>query len=72
MALAEPQAERNFQRHGWITFDRSVNIKEICWDLSSIRVSNLINSLGLIAAKGYQYDLLPTCDIDTSCTENKM
>ncbi|XP_072029016.1 LOW QUALITY PROTEIN: serrate RNA effector molecule homolog [Amphiura filiformis] len=38
VALAEPQAERNFQRHGWITFDRSVNIKEICWNLSSIRL----------------------------------
>ncbi|XP_022088824.1 serrate RNA effector molecule homolog B-like isoform X2 [Acanthaster planci] len=38
VALAEPQPERNFQRHGWVTFDRSVNIKEICWNLSSIRL----------------------------------
>ncbi|XP_038051864.1 serrate RNA effector molecule homolog isoform X2 [Patiria miniata] len=38
VALAEPQPDRNFQRHGWVTFDRSVNIKEICWNLSSIRL----------------------------------
>ena len=24
---------------GWVTFDRSVNIKEICWNLQNIRVS---------------------------------
>ncbi|XP_071493608.1 serrate RNA effector molecule homolog [Diadema antillarum] len=38
VALAEPQPDRNFQRHGWVTFDRTVNIKEICWNLSSIRL----------------------------------
>ena len=30
-----------FFRRGWITFDRSVNIKEICWDLNNIRVSEI-------------------------------
>ena len=30
-----------FFRRGWITFDRSVNIKEICWDLNNIRVSGI-------------------------------
>ncbi|XP_041473947.1 serrate RNA effector molecule homolog isoform X3 [Lytechinus variegatus] len=38
VALADPQRDRNFQRHGWVTFDRTVNIKEICWNLSSIRL----------------------------------
>lgn len=28
-----------FFRRGWVTFDRSVNIKEICWNLQNIRVS---------------------------------
>lgn len=27
-----------FFRRGWVTFDRSVNIKEICWSLQNIRV----------------------------------
>lgn len=30
-----------FFRRGWITFDRSVNIKEICWELNNLRVSFL-------------------------------
>nr|XP_031363578.1 serrate RNA effector molecule homolog [Lonchura striata domestica] len=27
-----------FFRRGWVTFDRSVNIKEICWSLQNIRL----------------------------------
>ncbi|XP_071960055.1 serrate RNA effector molecule homolog isoform X2 [Antedon mediterranea] len=38
VALADPQPDKNFMRYGWATFDRSVNIKDICWNLSSIRV----------------------------------
>ncbi|XP_077990042.1 serrate RNA effector molecule homolog [Glandiceps talaboti] len=38
VALADPQPERRFYRRGWITFDRSVNIKEICWNLNNIRL----------------------------------
>ncbi|XP_033123348.1 serrate RNA effector molecule homolog isoform X2 [Anneissia japonica] len=38
VALADPQPDKNFMRYGWVTFDRSVNIKDICWNLSSIRV----------------------------------
>ncbi|NXB40241.1 SRRT protein, partial [Eulacestoma nigropectus] len=38
VALSEPQPERRFFRRGWVTFDRSVNIKEICWSLQNIRV----------------------------------
>ncbi|XP_077867371.1 serrate RNA effector molecule homolog [Saccoglossus kowalevskii] len=38
VALADPQPDRCFYRRGWITFDRSVNIKEICWNLNNIRL----------------------------------
>ncbi|KAJ8020417.1 Serrate RNA effector molecule-like [Holothuria leucospilota] len=38
VALADPSPERGWNRHGWVTFDRSVNIKEICWNLSNIRL----------------------------------
>ncbi|XP_022788107.1 serrate RNA effector molecule homolog isoform X2 [Stylophora pistillata] len=40
VALSDPSPERKFIRRGWITFDRSVNIKEICWDLNNIRVKD--------------------------------
>ncbi|PIK34472.1 Serrate RNA effector molecule-like protein [Apostichopus japonicus] len=35
-----PSPERAWNRHGWVTFDRSVNIKEICWNLSNIRLKD--------------------------------
>ncbi|KAJ7313296.1 hypothetical protein JRQ81_004584 [Phrynocephalus forsythii] len=38
VALSDPQPERRFFRRGWITFDRSVNIKDICWTLQNIRL----------------------------------
>ncbi|XP_066268745.1 serrate RNA effector molecule homolog isoform X3 [Branchiostoma lanceolatum] len=38
VALSEPAPDRKFYRRGWITFDRSVNIKEICWNLQNIRL----------------------------------
>ena len=38
-AIADPQPERRWFRRGWVTFERSVNIKEICWNLNNIRVS---------------------------------
>ncbi|XP_059573832.1 serrate RNA effector molecule homolog isoform X2 [Alligator mississippiensis] len=38
VALSDPQPERRFFRRGWVTFDRSVNIKEICWSLQNIRL----------------------------------
>ncbi|XP_071855335.1 serrate RNA effector molecule homolog isoform X2 [Apostichopus japonicus] len=40
VALADPSPERAWNRHGWVTFDRSVNIKEICWNLSNIRLKD--------------------------------
>ncbi|KAI1290255.1 Serrate RNA effector molecule -like protein [Halotydeus destructor] len=35
LALAEPQAERRFYRRGWVTFDRTVNIRDICWKFAN-------------------------------------
>lgn len=35
-----------FFRRGWVTFDRSVNIKEICWNLQNIRVSAAGGTVG--------------------------
>ena len=40
-AIADPQPERRWFRRGWVTFERQVNIKEICWNLNNIRVSLL-------------------------------
>ncbi|TRY57262.1 hypothetical protein DNTS_003311, partial [Danionella cerebrum] len=38
LCLSEPQPERRFFRRCWATFDRGVNIKEICWNLQNIRL----------------------------------
>lgn len=38
VALSDPQPERRFFRRAWVTFDRGVNIKEICWNLQNIRL----------------------------------
>uniref|UniRef100_A0A5S6PZ73 Serrate RNA effector molecule homolog n=1 Tax=Trichuris muris TaxID=70415 RepID=A0A5S6PZ73_TRIMR len=40
VSLAEPLQERRFYRRGWVTFRREVNVKEICWNLSTIRVKD--------------------------------
>ncbi|XP_043197030.1 serrate RNA effector molecule homolog isoform X2 [Amphibalanus amphitrite] len=37
-AIADPQPERRWFRRGWVTFERQVNIKEICWNLNNIRL----------------------------------
>uniref|UniRef100_A0A674E501 Serrate RNA effector molecule homolog (Arabidopsis) n=1 Tax=Salmo trutta TaxID=8032 RepID=A0A674E501_SALTR len=38
VCLSDPQPERRFFRRCWVTFDRSVNIKENCWNLQNIRL----------------------------------
>nr|CAD7424962.1 unnamed protein product [Timema monikensis] len=38
VAIADPQQDRRWFRRGWVTFQRSVNIKEICWNLNNIRL----------------------------------
>ncbi|XP_061753656.1 serrate RNA effector molecule homolog isoform X1 [Nerophis ophidion] len=38
VCLADPHPDRRFYRRCWVTFDRSVNIKEVCWNLQNIRL----------------------------------
>ncbi|KAM3869449.1 serrate RNA effector molecule homolog [Diretmus argenteus] len=38
VCLSDPHPERRFFRRCWVTFDRSVNIKEVCWNLQNIRL----------------------------------
>ncbi|KAK3577793.1 hypothetical protein CHS0354_000209 [Potamilus streckersoni] len=38
VALQDPQPERRFFRRGWVTFEKDVNIKDICWNLNNIRL----------------------------------
>ncbi|XP_037946952.1 serrate RNA effector molecule homolog isoform X2 [Teleopsis dalmanni] len=38
VAIADPSVERRWYRRGWITFQRDVNIKEICWNLNNVRL----------------------------------
>ncbi|MCP9258149.1 Serrate RNA effector molecule-like protein [Dirofilaria immitis] len=38
VGLADPVPDRKFYRRGWVTFRRDVNIKEICWNLNSVRI----------------------------------
>ncbi|GFS61750.1 serrate RNA effector molecule homolog [Trichonephila inaurata madagascariensis] len=46
VAIADPQPERRFVRRAWVTFERSVNIKEMCWKLNGIRLRD--SELGAI------------------------
>lgn len=43
VAIADPLVERRWFRRGWVSFRRDVNIKEICWNLNNIRVSDRID-----------------------------
>lgn len=38
VCLSDPHPERRFYRRCWVTFDRSINIKEVCWNLQNIRL----------------------------------
>lgn len=38
LALQDPAPDRRFLRRGWATYDYTVNIKDICWDLSNLRL----------------------------------
>ena len=39
VALADPAPDRKFYRRGWVTFEKLGNIREICWQMTSIKVS---------------------------------
>ncbi|XP_065652189.1 serrate RNA effector molecule homolog [Hydra vulgaris] len=38
MALSDPSPDRRWARRAWATFEHLVNIKDICWNLSNIRI----------------------------------
>ncbi|KAG8195771.1 hypothetical protein JTE90_004777 [Oedothorax gibbosus] len=46
VAIADPQPDRRFVRRAWVTFERTVNIKEMCWKLNGIRLRD--SELGAI------------------------
>nr|XP_027195841.1 serrate RNA effector molecule homolog isoform X2 [Dermatophagoides pteronyssinus] len=38
LAISEPQMDRRFNRRGWATYERTVNIREICWNLNNVKI----------------------------------
>lgn len=41
-SISEPAPERRFQRRGWITFDSTVNIKDICSKINGYKIQDMI------------------------------
>jgi len=41
IAMSDPSADKQFARRAWASFDHTVNIKDICWNLSNIRVKEM-------------------------------
>jgi len=41
IAMSDPSSERRYARRAWASFDHTVNIKDICWNLSNIRVKDM-------------------------------
>jgi len=41
IAMSDPSSEKGFARRAWASFDHTVNIKDICWNLSNIRVKEM-------------------------------
>jgi len=41
IAMSDPSSEKGFARRAWASFDHTVNIKDICWNLSNIRVKDM-------------------------------
>ncbi|XP_055347029.1 serrate RNA effector molecule homolog B-like [Paramacrobiotus metropolitanus] len=65
VAIADPLPERRFFRRGWATFEPDVNIKEICWNLSNIRLRD--TELGAIVNR----DLTRRVRFTTGVTRHK-
>jgi len=40
VAISDPAPERGFFRRGWITFEAHVDVKKICWNLTSTKVGS--------------------------------
>jgi len=60
-AIADPQPERRWFRRGWITFERDVKIKEICFNLNNIRLREC--ELGPIVNRDLQRRIRSTSGI---------
>jgi hypothetical protein len=41
-SISEPAPERRFQRRGWITFDSTINIKEVCSKINGTRLHDMM------------------------------
>jgi len=41
ISMSDPSIERGYARRAWASFDHTVNIKDICWNLSNIRVKDM-------------------------------
>lgn len=39
VALADPAPDRKFYRRGWVTFEKLGKIKDIWWQISSMKVA---------------------------------
>lgn len=46
VCLADAVPERKFARRGWATYRRDVNIKEITWNINTVRVSAVHLQMG--------------------------
>lgn len=62
-ALQDPQPERRWSRRGWVTFDKSVNIKDICWNLNNIRLRDC--EMGAIVNRDIKQRIRPMNGITT-------
>ncbi|KAK2165819.1 hypothetical protein LSH36_45g11011 [Paralvinella palmiformis] len=69
VALQDPQPERRFFRRGWVTFDRTVNIKDICWNLNNIRLRDC--EMGAIVNRELKQRVRPVSGITAHKTVTK-
>lgn len=41
VAMSDASAERRYSRRCWVTFSSDTNIKDVCWNLSNVRVKEM-------------------------------
>lgn len=41
IAMSDASSERRYARRAWASFDHTVNIKDICWNISNIRIKDM-------------------------------
>jgi len=69
-AIADPSPERRWFRRGWITFERDVKIKEVCFNLNNIRLREC--ELGPIVNRDLQRRIrsVPGITVDKKIVRN--